>query len=47
MDMIEFDKMAKEIEEIVNKYGLTIDCYAGTIGEETEITLTLYKAEEV
>lgn len=47
MDMIDFDKMTKEIEEVVSKYGLTIDCYAGTIGEETEISLELCKAEKV
>ena len=43
MDMIEFDKMTEEIEEVVNKYGLTIDFGSGTIGEETEITLELRK----
>ena len=41
MDMIDFDKMTEEIEEVVNKYGLTIDFGKGTIGKETEITLKL------
>ena len=44
MDMIEFDKMTEEIEEVVSKYGLTVDFGCGTIGEETEIELTLRKA---
>ena len=39
--MIDFDKMTEEIEEVANKYGLTIDFVKGTIGEETEITLKL------
>lgn len=43
MDMIDFDKMAEEIEEVANKYGLTVDFGCGTIGEETEITLKLRK----
>ena len=48
MDMIDFDKMTEEIEEVANKYGLTIDFGAGTIGEDTEIefTLKLRKAVE-
>lgn len=44
MDVIDFNKMTEEIEEVVNKYGLTIDFGKGTIGEETEITLKLRKA---
>lgn len=44
MDMIDFDKMTEEIEEVANKYGLTIDFGKGTIGQETEITLKLRKA---
>lgn len=47
MDMIEFNKMTEEIEEVANKYGLTIDCGTGTIGEETRIELTLCKAVKV
>lgn len=43
MDMIEFNKMTEEIEEVANKYGLTIDFGTGTIGEETRIELTLCK----
>ncbi len=43
MDIIDFNKMTEEIEEVVNKYGLTIDCGIGTIGEETDITLKLCK----
>lgn len=46
MDMIEFDKMTEEIEEVVSKYGLTVDFGCGTIGEETEVTLELRKAEK-
>lgn len=46
MDMIDFDKMTEEIEEVVNKYGLTIDFGKGTIGKETEITLKLRKASK-
>ena len=41
MDVIDFDKMTEEIEEVANKYGLTVDFGKGTIGEETEITLKL------
>jgi len=44
MDMIDFDKMTEEIEQVVNKYGLTIDFGKGTIGQEVEITLKLRKA---
>lgn len=43
MDMNDFDKMTEEIEEVANKYGLTVDFGCGTIGEETEIELTLRK----
>ena len=46
MDMIDFDKMTEEIEEVANKYNLTIDCATGTIGEEPEISLELCKAVE-
>lgn len=41
MDIIDFNKMTEEIEEVINKYGLTIDCCTGTIGEEPEISLEL------
>jgi len=44
MDIIDFDKMTEEIEEVANKYGLTIDFGKGTIGQEVEITLELRKA---
>lgn len=46
MDMIEFDKMTEEIEQVANKYGLTVDFGKGTIGEEPEISLELRKAVE-
>lgn len=42
--MIDFDKMTEEIEEVANKYGLTVDFGKGTIGEETDITLLLRTA---
>ena len=45
--MIDFDKMTEEIEEVANKYGLTVDFGKGTIGEETDITLLLRKAVKV
>lgn len=44
MDIIEFNKMIEELKEVANKYGLTVDCCAGTIGEEPEISLELRKA---
>lgn len=47
MDIVDFNKMTEEIEEVANKYGLTIDCGTGTIGEETEITLKLRKVVKV
>lgn len=47
MDIVDFNKMTEEIEEVVNKYGLTVDFGTGTIGEETEITLELRKAVKV
>jgi len=46
MYIIDFNKMTEEIEEVVNKYGLTIDRGTGTIGEEPEISLELRKKEE-
>ena len=46
MDIIDFNKMTEEIEEVINKYGLTIDCGIGTIGKEPEISLELRKKEE-
>ena len=47
MDIVDFNKMTEEIEEVANKYGLTVDFGKGTIGEETEITLKLRKAVKV
>lgn len=46
MDIIDFDKMTEEIEEVANKYGLTVDFGKGTIGQEVEITLKLRKSDK-
>ena len=45
MDIIDFNKMTEEIEEVANKYGLTVDFGKGTIGQEVQITLELRKKE--
>lgn len=45
MDIVDFNKMTEEIEEVANKYGLTVDFGKGTIGEETEISLKLRNKE--
>ena len=47
MDINDLDKMTEEINEVANKYGLTIAFGEGTIGQEVEITLKLRKKEEV
>ena len=44
MNMIEYSKMLEELKEVANKYGLSVDGCAGTIGEETDITLLLRTA---
>lgn len=46
MDIIDFNKMSEEIEEVANKYGLTVNFGKGTIGQEVQITLELRKKEQ-